>query len=436
MLAAVCSFSSAQTKPDATESALIAAVDSGTASDLALLEKIVNINSGTLNLRGVVAVKDILEPQFAELGFKTRWAPMETLTARAGDLVAEHPCPAGPGKCGRRLLLIGHMDTVFEPTSTFQHFALVPGSSGRIATGPGAADMKGGLVIMLRALRAMKAAGVLENAAITVVLSGDEEKSGLPHSISRRDLVDAAKRSDVALEFENSTRVGGPEGQDSVRIGRRSSIEWKIETSGKSGHSSVVFGDTLGFGAIYELARILDQFRTELREPGLTYNVGLILGGATATLDAGASSGSATGKSNVVAPTAIARGDIRTLNDEQTARVKAKMQAIVRDHLAKTGAVMEFADGYPAMGVTPKSEALLAELQQVNTTLAFPSEAVTDPAQAGAGDIAFAAPYVPGLVGVGALGSGAHAEGEVIYLDSMPRQAKRMAVLMYRPTRE
>jgi len=412
---------------------MVKAIEAEAPAAVALLEKIVDINSGTMNLAGVVKVKDVIEPELAALGFKTRWVPMDQLTARAGDLVAEHPCSLGSGKCGKKLLLIGHMDTVFEPNSTFQKYEIVPGTNGRIATGPGAADMKGGLVVMLSALKAMKAAGALDTAEITIVLSGDEERHGSPTSLARRDLIAAAKRSDVALEFENASRTGGVDGRDAVRIGRRSAIPWKLEVTGKSGHSSGVFGKTLGYGAIYELARILDQFRTELPEPGLTYNVGLVLGGATAERNADDTGGNATGKTNVVPPVALANGDLRTLNEDQTVRIKGKMEAIVRDHLPGTSARIVFDEGgYPAMGATPASEALLAKLQDVNTTLGYPQEDVTDPSQGGAGDIAFAAPYVPGLVGVGAMGAGAHAEGETVYLDSLPTQAKRMAVLMYR----
>jgi len=418
--------------PTAIETAMMQSVDAQTPAAIALLEKIVDINSGTMNLAGVIQVKDVIEPEIAALGFRTQWVPMEQLDARAGDLIAEHPCPLGSGKCGKHILLIGHMDTVFELSSTFQRYSIVPGTNGRVATGPGAADMKGGLVVMLTALKAMKAAGTLDQTEITIVLSGDEERFGHPTSVSRRDLIAAGKRSDLALEFENATRVGGVDGHDSVRIGRRSSSSWKLETSGKSGHSSGIFNDAMGDGAIYEMARILNEFRTELTEPGLTYNVGLVLGGATAEPNANDTGGTATGKTNVIPPIALASGDLRTLNEDQTARVKAKMTAIVRDHLPRTSARIVFAEGYPAMGATPASEALLGKLQEVNQTLGFEKEEVIDPAAGGAGDIAFVAPYIPGLVGVGAMGAGAHAEGETVYLDSIPRQAKRMAILMSR----
>jgi glutamate carboxypeptidase len=169
-----------------------------------------------------------------------------------------------------------------------------------------------------------------------------------------------------------------------------------------------------------------------LIEPGLTYNVGLILGGSTAEMNASATAGAATGKNNVVPPVAIAFGDMRTLDNEQTARVQAKMQAIVAEHLPKTGATITFGEGYPAMAPTDASRALIKQLNEVNATLGLPPMAEMDPTLRGAGDIAFVAPYIPGLVGTGVMGEGAHAEGETVFLDSIPKQAKRMALLMYR----
>ncbi|HEX4320723.1 MAG TPA: M20/M25/M40 family metallo-hydrolase [Acidobacteriaceae bacterium] len=415
------------------EQKIAASVDAHIASDQALLQQIVDINSGTMHSAGVEAVKDVLIPQFKSLGFEARWVPMQSQTNRAGDLVAEHPCPQGEGKCGKRLLLIGHMDTVFEPSSSFQKYAIVPGTDGKVATGPGTSDMKGGLVVMLAALRAVQEAGALDKTEIRIVLSGDEERTGTPIELARRDMIDAAKKSDVALEYEPSVRLNG---QDTVSIGRRSSTTWHLEASGLSGHSSQIFGDRLGYGAIYETVRILDTFRHELPEEGLTFNVGLILGGATAQSNADSTGGSATGKANVIPPAAMATGDIRTLNNEQTERVEAKMRAIVAAHLNKTDAKITFDEGYPAMAVTSGGKALFQQWSEISIALGLGSVSEGGPMTRGAGDIAFVAPYVSGLVGVGIIGEGAHAEGEKAYLDSLAPQAKRNAVLMERLSHE
>jgi glutamate carboxypeptidase len=428
VLAAASAAVFAQDPMTPVEVTMVRSVDAQMPSALALLEKLVDINSGTMNLAGVVEVKDTIAPMLQSLGFKVHWVPMDE-AQRAGDLVAEHPCPLGEGLCGKRLLLIGHMDTVFEKESTFQTYALVPGNDNNVATGPGVNDMKGGLVVMLMALRAMQSAGVLDTAEIRLVLSGDEERHGEPLTLVRRDLLDAAHASDLALEFEPGMRVNGV---DTIGITRRSSISWHLDTTGKSGHSSQIFNDTMGYGAIYEITRILDAFRTQLREPGLTYNVGLLLGGATASLNETRVGGTATGKSNVIPSTAIALGDIRTLDNAQTDRTEQKMRSIVEKHLPRTGATISFDEGYPPMSATEAGHELARQMNEVNATLGLPPMPETDPMLRGAGDISFVAPIIPGLVGVGPMGEGMHAEGEIVLLDSIPRQAKRDALLMYR----
>jgi glutamate carboxypeptidase len=429
LLALTGSMSAAgQTAIAPVESTMIRSVDTQNRAAIALLEKIVNINSGTMNIPGVIAVKDEIEPRLRGLGFKTKWVPMDE-AHRAGDLIAEHICPLGDGMCGKRLLLIGHMDTVFEKDSSFQNYSLTADGGGNIATGPGVNDMKGGLVVMLVALGAMQSAGVLDTTEIRIVLSGDEERHGDPLSLTRRDMIEAAKLSDVAFEFESGVRR---QGVDTISISRRSSVTWHLDTTGKSGHSSQVFSPNMGAGAIYEMTRIVDAFRTQLPEPGLTFNVGLMLGGATAELNESKLGGRATGKANVVAPTAIAIGDIRTLDNGQSERVEQKMRDIVGKHLPRTGATISFDEAYPAMPVTDTGHDLVRQLNAVNATLGFPPMPELDPMLRGAGDISFVAIYVPGLVGTGAMGEGAHAEGEIVYLDSIAKQAKRNALLMYR----
>ena len=436
LLLAFYGVATAQLPVAPVESTMIRSVDTQNRAAIALLEKLVNINSGTRNIPGVIAVKDEIEPRLQALGFKTRWVPMDE-AQRAGDLVAEHACPVGAGKCGKRLLLIGHMDTVFEKDSNFQTYSVLPGNGGNIATGPGTNDMKGGLIVMLVALGAMQSAGVLDTAEIRIVLSGDEEAHGEPVELTRRDMIDAARSSDVALEFESGVRVRDSTkppgtGVDTISISRRSSITWHLDTTGKSGHSSQIFSDNMGAGAIYEITRIVDAFRRQLPEPGLTFNVGLMVGGATAALNDTKLGGSATGKPNVVPPMAMAIGDIRTLDEGQTERVEDKMRNIVSKHLPKTGATISFDEGYPPMPVTETGHDLVKQLNAVNQTLEFPAMPELDPMLRGAGDISFVAPYLPGLVGTGAMGEGAHADTETIFLDSIARQAKRDALLMYR----
>ncbi len=386
---------------------------------IALLEKLVNQNSGSLNVAGVKIVGDMVRAELEPLGFKVAWVDMSE-TGRAGHLIATHP-----GK-GKNVLLIGHLDTVFEPDSPFQTFE----RTGMRATGPGIGDDKGGVVVIVAALRAMKAAGTLKDANITVVLTGDEESSGEPQAISRRDLIAAGKVADYALEYEGLVVDGG---KDYATVARRGSASWTLTTGGLTGHSSGVFNDTMGYGAIYELARILDRFRKELREPNLTYNVGVIAGGTPAAIDAEGFRATASGKTNIIAETAIARGDLRALTPEQEARARDKMQAIVKEHLPKTQATLVFADeSYPSMAPTDGNRALLAKLNAVNRDLGLPEMTEWDPARRGAADSSFVAADVDILAGMGAAGEGSHAEGEAMDLDSLIRQGQRSAVLISR----
>jgi glutamate carboxypeptidase len=416
----------AAAKLSPAETRMMQTVDAEQERTLAMLEKWVNQNSGSLNIEGVTKVGEMLRSELEPLGFKVQWIDMRQ-AGRAGHIVATHK---GNGR-GKRLLLIGHLDTVFEPDSPFQKWE----RQGNDGIGPGSGDDKGGMAVMVAALRAMHQAGTLKDADIEVVLTGDEEDNGLPIELVRRDLVAAGKRADVALDFEGLADQGG---KDIGSIARRSSGAWTLTVTAKSGHSSGIFSAGSGNGAIYELARIVDTFRKELPEDKLTFNVGLVGGGASAKLDEGRIRLEATGKTNIIPETAVARGDLRALNREQIDRVKSKMQAIVANgRLAGATAKLEFdPDEYPPMAPTEGSRAVLAKLNLVNRDMGLEPMGELDPMKRGAGDISFVAQDVDGLVGLGAASDGDHAPGEKVDIASIWRQAKRAAILMTRLSRE
>ncbi|WP_088331093.1 M20/M25/M40 family metallo-hydrolase [Sphingomonas mucosissima] len=386
----------------------------------ALLEKLVRQNSGSLNLPGVKAVGDMMRAELEPLGFSVEWIDMAA-TGRAGHLVATH---TGNGR-GKRVLLIGHLDTVFEPDSPFTGWS----REGDRVTGPGVGDDKGGLVVIVATLRAMQAAGTLKNADIKVVLTGDEEKTGAPLDLARKDLIAAGKWADVALEYENLASDGT---RDYATTARRSSTNWEIVTSGRTGHSSGIFNASMGYGAVYELARILDEFRRTLPEPNLTFNASVVVGGTPAALDEPGVKGTAEGKTNVIPARAVARGDLRSLSPEQDARIKAAMEAIVAKHLPGTDASIRFFEGYPSMPPTPGNRALMDQLNVVNRDLGLPEMEEMDPAKRGAADSSFVAADAVTLGGMGVSGGGAHAVGEWVDLKSIPRQALRSAALISR----
>jgi glutamate carboxypeptidase len=422
----LCLTSAAQAAGlSAAEQKVVKAAKAETPRAIELLETLVNINSGTLNVEGVKRVADVMRAQLEPLGFEVEWIPMTEL-GRAGHIVARHAGTGARAGKAKRVLLIGHMDTVFEKSSPFQKYV----RRGDIAEGPGTNDMKDGLSIMVSALRAMKTAGTLASAHVTIVLSGDEELPGKPISIARRDMRAAADQSDVALEFESLTQE---DGKDMGTIARRGFTSWRLTTSAKSGHSSGIFSDYAGDGAIYELSRILDGFRREAGEANATFNVGLVAGGATAKVEG--DSATASGKSNIIPATAIATGDLRTLSNEQTRRVEEKMRAVVAQHLKQANAEITFEDEYPAMAPTEGNRKVLAVLNGVNRDLGLPQMGELDPLKRGAGDIAFVADKVDALVGFGAVGKGSHAPGETVDLTSFERQIERAALLIGRLSR-
>ena len=419
LLPAACLLQGAGLSP--VEQKIAQAVDANIPETNTLLERLVNINSGTLNPAGVRKVADVLRPEFEALGFEVRWIPMDEVH-RAGHLVAQRK-----GTRGKRVLLIGHMDTVFETSSPFQKFE----RNGDSATGPGSNDMKGGLMIILSALKALRAADALDGSSITVFLTGDEEKPGEPLSIARRDLIEAGKQNDAALEFEGGSRSGG---REYATIARRSASSWHLHATGNTGHSAGIFDSRVGSGAIYEIARILTAFQEQLKEPDLTFNTSVIVGGSTVSYDSKENTGTAAGKTNIIPDKAYASGDIRAVSAGQLERTRDKMRKIVEAHLPGTSAEITFQEGYPAMEATAGNQRLLALLNTVNRDLNFENMEALPPARRGAGDVSFVAPYLDSISGLGSLGRNAHVAGETVDLTRQPIQAKRTALLIYRLT--
>lgn len=401
---------------DPTEQVIAQRAADGQSAAEALLASAVDIESPTENLAGVRAVGEVFAGELRAIGFRTRWVDLPPDMQRAGHLVAEIG-----GKHGRRLLLLGHLDTVLAG-ERFRR-------EGDRGYGTGASDMKGGIVVMLQALKALHAAGALADRRITVMLTGDEEDAGLPFAVSRAAMLELARQSDAALSFETS--IDG-----TATIGRRGFSSWTLETTGETGHSSGIFGEGSGSGAVYEAARILAAFQAEFgAEKYLTLNPSLIVGGTKATLDD--YRGTAEGKTNVIAPVAFARGDLRYISLEQERNVKARMQAIVARHLPRTGATLRFDDGaYPPMTPTAGNEELLKVLDGASRDLGLGPVAALDPGRRGAGDIGFIAHLLPCLDGLGSGGGdNSHAPGEYTGLDTLTPMAQRAALLIHRLSR-
>ena len=410
LLASPASLAAAQSL-STVEKAIAEHVDARRDAAIELLARAVDIPSATENHAGVRRVGDLFAAELSQLGFDARWVEMPPEVGRAGHLVAEHR-----GTAGKRLLLIGHLDTVLQG-EPFRR-------EGDRAFGSGVSDMKAGDVILVEALRALHAAGALENRQVIVVMTGDEEDTGKPYSVSRAALLEAAARSDVALAFE------GYEPGTAV-VGRRGFSSWHLEVTGSQGHSSGIFGEARGAGAIFEAARILSAFYEELREPYLTYNPSVVLGGTDVAFDAAKFAGTASGKTNVVSRSVVAEGDMRFLTRAQLENAREKMRAIVSRNLPRTSATIAFTDGMPSMEPTEANRALLGVLDACSQALGTGPMVAHDPSQRGAGDISFVT-RIAALDGLGALGLHEHAPGELVQLGEMPNLTKRAALLMYR----
>lgn len=367
------------------EQKVIGAVEAGMADFAPDLEAAVRIDSATENLAGVRRLGEYFMQQLQALGFTCRFEDLPASVGRAGTLVAEHP-----GTKGLRVLLLGHLDTVY-PGGSFSR-------DGDIVHGSGVADMKGGDLVIISALRALHAAGELTDSQIIVVMTGDEEAFGRPVEISRRELFDAARRSDVALCFESAVGRTGT-------IARRGNITWELEVQGATGHSSGIFSAAMGDGAVFEGARILQGFHEQLRQlDGVTINPGLVAAGAQAELTR--IDGHVSGKTNIVAQRMLVHGDLRTISAEQLAEAQARMRAVLEHGLPRTSATLKFDEGYPAMPATPANYALLAQLNQASQDLGLGEITAFDPRARGAGDIAFVSPPLAGLDGLGLDGPG------------------------------
>ena len=406
-----------------TEQRIVTAVRQRTPAALALLEKSVRINSGTLNPEGVRAVGEIYRAELDALGFKTRWIEMPAAMKRAGHLVATHE-----GGQGKRLLLLGHLDTVFEKGSSVPLWE----RQGERVRGQGVNDMKGGDVIMIEALRALKSVGALDRANVEIMFTGDEERTGQPLQLSRADMVEMAKRADYALSFEGSSKH---QGVDTASIARRSSGGWVLHVKGKPAHSMGVFSTASGYGAIYETARILNAFREQVMEPSLTFNPGLVFGGTDISYAEDKATASAFGKSNVIARDAEVLGDLRYLSPEQGERARQKMQAIVATgNLPGTSATIRFSESYPPMPPTEAGRKLVDLYSKASQDASLGRIDILDPSLRGAGDIQFAAPHTVGIDGLGAQGRGSHTDDEDLEIASLERGAIRAALLIYRLT--
>ncbi len=404
-----------------TEQQIIQHIETDMQATLQLLQQSVDINSGTYNLEGVRKVGAVYAEEFKKLGFNTEWVSLPDSIKRAGHLVAWRK-----GKKGKKVFIIGHLDTVFEPDMPANPYKKLNENE---VTGQGVSDMKGGDVEVIAALKALYKEGLLDDVTITVYFTGDEEEAGYPRSVSRGDFMERARQHDIALGFE------GANGMHTIATARRGFSSWQLEVEATQAHSSGVFGQA-GYGAIYEAARIINAFREKLsHEKYLTFNPGIFIGGSEMSYDSLLQTGEASGKTNIISPKAFVNGDLRFISAEQKENARKVMREIVAESLPGTKARISFKDGIPSMPPTKGNEALVKTVNEVSMALGYGEVRAGDPGARGAGDISYVASYLDCIDGLGVIGRGEHAPGETLDLRTFPMLIKRAALVIYRLTR-
>ena len=298
--------------------------------------------------------------------------------------------------------------------------------------GPGVIDMKGGDVVIVQALKALHASGQLKSMNVIVVMTGDEEDAGLPLTKAREALIASAKGANFAIGFEDGD--GDPA---HAVVARRGTTAWQLTVTGATGHSSQIFSEPFGNGAIFEAARILNLFHEKLAgQPHLTLNPAAIVGGTTVEMDAAQARGSAFGKTNVIPARVIVTGDLRGLTMEQFRDAEETMRAAAATSKPPTHAQITFEEGYPPLAPTPGNTSLLSRYDRVSQDLGLGSVTAVSPDKAGAADVAFIAGEVSSVIdAVGLKGHDDHSPGETADLSTLAVQTKRAAVLLSRIAR-
>lgn len=396
------------------EQSMVAWVDTQQTQMVAELKAHVDINTGTENVAGLDTYRSLLENELQQLGFVTQTIearPQSILSCDgepfelASHLLAEHK-----GKPGaRRIFLNGHMDTVFSQQDEFQSLKIAEDGS---LHGPGVADMKGGIVVMLTALRALATEGLLGDAHLTVLLNSDEEIGSL-HS---RELIETlAPSHDIGLVFEGTT------GNRMTRA-RKGLGQVRLKVMGRESHAGGAHAD--GVSANLELAHkviAIESLTDYTRQ--VTVNTGVMRGGE---------------KRNTIPGCADAYIDLRFPDQAAGEELQAKINTIV----ASPSTPSPRFDGLPhtemwsvlhrpAKQPHPSIDALIEELVSISQLVGEPIEGTV---YSGGGTDGSIAQHVglPTVDSLGVDGGGAHSSREFSSIQSLVARSKLAAVLLAR----
>lgn len=356
---------------------------------LRLLESMVNMDSPSLEKALVDRFARFVGQQFEAIGGSVEYIS----SARFGD----HVLARFGDSTGKPVLLLGHTDTVFERGDAERRPFRI--QDGR-ATGPGVFDMKGGIALMLAALRALKPLP----RSVAVLLTSDEEVG----SPSSRELIEReAYAAHAVLVMEPSLPGGG------LKTSRKGVGRFTIKAAGRAAHTGI--DPERGINAIEEIAhQVLGLQRLSDPARGTTVTVSVVQGGT---------------RVNVVPAEAGLEADVRISNNEEAARITEAMHAL-RPHV--TGASLQLRGGInrPPMERTSDIARLFALARDISAEMGITLE---EGSTGGASDGNFTSAIgIPTLDGLGPIGRGAHSLDEYVEVDSLPERAALIAELIRR----
>lgn len=360
---------------------------------LALLERIVNIDSGSYNKAGVDAVGEELRKFLTDAGIPTSTIPVEGHGDALRAMVS-----AGSGQSNRPIMLLGHRDTVFPDGETQRRPFRI--ENGR-AYGPGVADMKAGLVMNAFVLAAFAKFGGAP-APLVGLFTGDEE---IGSSTSRSIIENEARQARLVFNSE----PGRPTGNVVTR--RKGGIFFEVEVKGVAAHSGGAYEK--GRSAIEELARKIQAWHklTDL-ESGITVNVGLISGGQSV---------------NTVAPLATCQIDLRYVNPEDRDGIVAKIEEVAHTcSVPDTSASIRIRGEFKPLAPTDASEKLFRHYVSAaaNAGLTVGGEST-----GGCADSGFTAGVgTPTICATGPVGGNAHSPEEYLEVTSIVPRARTLAL--------
>lgn len=377
------------------------------------LQQHVNLNTGTLNKTGIDAYRTLLAEELGALGFD-----LETISAEPFDVLscehkqlqfASHLLATRKGAKGQRLLLSGHMDTVFSAEDSFQ--TLTIGTDGTLS-GPGVADMKGGIVAMLQALRALHALGLLDGTQLTVFLNSDEEFGSLS---SRSALETLAPKHDLGLVFESS--------YEQLMTNERKGLgQARLKITGRESHAGGAH--EAGVSANLEIAHkvIAIEALTDY-DKGNTVNTGTLKGGE---------------KRNTVPGCAEAYIDLRYPSPEAGPALEQALKNIAAERSTSHPSYPELpkielwtALHRPVKAKHEKVDHLLDEIDAIATSLGDPIQGRRKSGGGTDGSI-LQAVGLPSVDSIGVDGSGAHSQREQSSVQSLQARTRLIALLIHR----